>query len=58
MPGGPAGQVAPYDNNQTEQVHALYVEDAQTLFDARWLAARGIDPLPGRTRLSERLRGD
>jgi len=30
---------------------------AQTLFDADWLAARGIDPLPGRTGLSERLRG-
>src|SRR5256885_17227838 len=33
MPGGPAGQVAPYDNNQTEQVHALYFEDPQTLCD-------------------------
>ncbi|MFZ4287737.1 TonB-dependent receptor [Variovorax sp. HJSM1_2] len=35
MPGGPGGQVAPYDNNQTEQVNALYFEDAQKLFNDR-----------------------
>jgi vitamin B12 transporter len=33
LPGGPAGQVAPYDNNQTEQVNALYFEDAQKFFN-------------------------
>ncbi len=35
MPGGPSGQVAPYDNNQTEQVNALYFEDAQKFFSDR-----------------------
>jgi cysteine synthase A len=29
---------------------------AQTLFDRDWLAAHGIDPLPGRARLAARLR--
>lgn len=33
LPGGPTGQVAPYDNNQTEQVNALYFEDAQKFFN-------------------------
>ncbi|MGJ7485713.1 TonB-dependent receptor [Variovorax sp. LT2P21] len=32
LPGGPTGQVAPYDNNQTEHVNALYFEDAQKFF--------------------------
>ena len=28
---------------------------AQTLFDPGWLAAHGIDPMPGKARLSQRL---
>ena len=40
LPGGPVGQVAPYDNNQTEHVGALYVEDAQKFLGDR-LTLRG-----------------
>jgi len=35
MPGGPAGQIAPIDINQTEHVYALYFEDAQDVWDDR-----------------------
>ncbi|GHD01025.1 TonB-dependent receptor [Pseudorhodoferax aquiterrae] len=50
MPGGPSGQVAPYDNNQTEEVHALYFEDAQTLLDDRLTLRAGLRKTWGRTR--------
>ena len=50
MPGGPSGQVAPYDNNQTEAVHALYFEDAQTLLDDRLTLRAGLRQTWGRTR--------
>lgn len=50
LPGGPSGQVAPYDNNQTEEVHALYFEDAQTLLDDRLTLRAGLRKTWGRTR--------
>jgi vitamin B12 transporter len=50
MPGGPSGQVAPYDNNQTEEVHALYFEDAQTLLDDRLTLRAGLRKTWGQTR--------
>lgn len=53
MPGGPAGQVAPYDNNQTEQVHALYFEDAQTLLDDRLTLRAGLRKTWGTTRFDD-----
>ncbi|MFT3721297.1 TonB-dependent receptor [Pseudorhodoferax sp.] len=53
LPGGPAGQVAPYDNNQTEQVHALYLEDAQTLLDDRLTLRAGLRKTWGRTRFEQ-----
>ena len=53
MPGGPGGQVAPYDNNQTEQVHALYFEDAQALFDDRLTLRAGLRKTWGETRFDD-----
>lgn len=50
MPGGPVGQVAPYDNNQTEETKALYLEDAQTLLDKRLTVRGGIRKTWGETR--------
>ena len=50
MPGGPSGQVAPYDNNKTEEVHALYFEDAQTLLDDRLTLRAGLRKTWGQTR--------
>ncbi|CAN7658311.1 TonB-dependent receptor [Pseudorhodoferax sp. LjRoot39] len=50
LPGGPSGQVAPYDNNQTEEVHALYFEDAQTLLDDRLTLRAGLRKTWGQTR--------
>lgn len=53
MPGGPSGQVAPYDNNQTEHTHALYFEDAQSLFDRRVTLRAGVRKTWGETRFDQ-----
>jgi vitamin B12 transporter len=53
MPGGPTGQVAPYDNNQTEYTKALYLEDAQTLFDDRVTLRAGLRKTWGATRFDQ-----
>ncbi len=50
LPGGPSGQVAPYDNNQTEHVNALYVEDAQKFFSDRLTVRGGARRTWGTTR--------
>jgi vitamin B12 transporter len=50
LPGGPAGQVPPFDNNQTETVTSLYAEMAQSFFaDALTLRA-GARSVSGETR--------
>ncbi|MDM0089026.1 MULTISPECIES: TonB-dependent receptor [unclassified Variovorax] len=49
LPGGPTGQVAPYDNNQTEHVNALYFEDSQKFFDDRVTVRGGARRTEGRT---------
>ncbi|THU02614.1 TonB-dependent receptor [Lampropedia puyangensis] len=49
LPGGPTGQVAPYDNNQTERVHALYFEDAHNLLDDRLTLRAGLRKTWGKT---------
>ena len=53
MPGGPTGQVAPYDNNQTEHTKALYFEDAQNLFDNRVTVRAGVRKTWGETRFDQ-----
>ena len=53
MPGGPTGQVAPYDTNQTEYTSALYFEDAQSLFDKRLILRAGMRQTWGRTRFDQ-----
>jgi vitamin B12 transporter len=53
MPGGPAGQVAPYDNNQTEHTHALYFEDAQNFFGDRLTLRAGVRKTWGETRFDQ-----
>jgi len=51
LPGsGLSGQVAPYDVNQTERVHALYFEDAQDLWGDRLTLRGGLRKTWGRTR--------
>jgi len=50
LPGGPAGQVAPYDVNQTERVYALYFEDAQDVWHDRLTLRGGLRKTWGRTR--------
>ncbi len=40
--GAPITQVPPFDNNQTESVHALYAEDAQSLFGDRLVVRGGL----------------
>ncbi|MDQ1080080.1 TonB-dependent receptor [Pseudoroseomonas cervicalis] len=50
LPGGPAGQVAPYDNNETNHAYGLYAEDAQRLFDDRLTLRAGIRQSWGTTR--------
>ncbi|MES2533796.1 MAG: TonB-dependent receptor [Pseudomonadota bacterium] len=49
LPGGPSGQVAPYDNNQTEHVNALYFEDAQKFIDDRLTLRGGARQTWGKT---------
>jgi len=53
MPGGPAGQVAPYDNNQTEHTHALYLEDAQNFLGDRVTLRAGVRKTWGETRFDQ-----
>lgn len=50
LPGGPSGQVAPYDNNETNHAYGLYAEDAQRLFDDRLTLRAGIRQSWGTTR--------
>ncbi|UGB26186.1 TonB-dependent receptor [Methylorubrum sp. B1-46] len=49
VPGNPLAQVSPQDNNQTDQFHALYVEDTQRLFDDRVTLRAGIRQTYGTT---------
>jgi len=49
LPGGPSGQVAPYDINQTERVYALYFEDAQDVWHDRLTLRGGLRKTWGRT---------
>jgi vitamin B12 transporter len=42
VPGNPLAQVAPQDNNQSETVNALYIEDSQKLFDDRLVLRGGM----------------
>lgn len=53
MPGGPAGQVAPYDTNQTEHTHAVYLEDAQNFFGDRLTLRAGVRKTWGETRFDQ-----
>ncbi|WCS26708.1 TonB-dependent receptor [Methylobacterium sp. NMS14P] len=49
VPGNPLAQVSPQDNNQTDQFHALYLEDTQRLFDDRVTLRGGIRQTFGTT---------
>ncbi|PZN92700.1 MAG: TonB-dependent receptor, partial [Hyphomicrobiales bacterium] len=42
VPGNPLAQVSPQDNNQSETVNALYIEDSQKLFDDRLTLRGGV----------------
>lgn len=42
VPGNPLTPVSPQDNNQSETVNALYVEDSQKLFDDRVTLRAGV----------------
>ncbi|MDO4723322.1 MAG: TonB-dependent receptor, partial [Comamonadaceae bacterium] len=53
VPGGPTNQVPPIDYNQTEQVHALYFEDAQRLLDDRLTLRGGLRKTWGRTHFDD-----
>lgn len=49
MPGGPAGQVSPLDNNQTDMNAGLYTELSQQLFDDRVTLRAGVRQTWGTT---------
>ncbi|HEY0293288.1 MAG TPA: TonB-dependent receptor [Hansschlegelia sp.] len=49
VPGNPLTQVAPQDNNQTETVNSLYIEDAQKLLDDRLTLRAGLRATFGET---------
>ncbi|ACL56321.1 TonB-dependent receptor [Methylobacterium nodulans] len=49
VPGNPLAQVSPQDNNQTDQFHALYIEDTQRLFDDRVTLRAGVRRTYGTT---------
>ncbi len=49
VPGTALAQVPPYDNDATDSVHALYVEDAQSFFDSRLTVRGGLRYTFGRT---------
>lgn len=53
VPGGPTSQVPPIDYNQTERVHALYIEDAQRLLDERLTLRGGLRKTWGRTHFDD-----
>lgn len=42
VPGNPLAQVSPQDNNQSETVNGLYLEDSQKLFDDRLTVRGGV----------------
>jgi vitamin B12 transporter len=42
VPGNPLAQVSPQDNNQSENVNALYIEDSQKFFDDRMTVRGGV----------------
>ena len=46
-----ANQLSPQDNNQTENVYAFYVEDAQRFFDDRLTVRGGVRQTYGNTAL-------
>ncbi len=50
VPGNPLAQVSPQDNNQTDQFHALYLEDTQRLLDDRLVLRAGLRQTYGTTR--------
>ncbi|MDQ2079818.1 TonB-dependent receptor [Xanthobacteraceae bacterium Astr-EGSB] len=52
LPGSPIasqGQVAPYDNNQTDMVYAFYAEDSQKFLDDRLTIRGGVRQTYGET---------
>ncbi len=49
VPGNPLAQVSPQDNNQTDQFHALYLEDTQRLLDDRLVLRAGVRQTYGTT---------
>lgn len=49
LPGGPAGQVPPFDNNQTESVTSVYAETAQSFFDEAVTLRAGARAIRGET---------
>ena len=51
VPGNNLGQIAPYDNNQTETVNAFYFEDSQKFFDDRLVLRGGVRRTLGETSL-------
>ena len=53
MPGTTVSQLAPYDYNQTERVHALYFEDAQDFLADRLTLRGGVRKTWGRTSFDE-----
>ncbi len=49
--GSAVTQLSPQDNNETDQVFAIYAEDAQTLLDGRWTIRGGLRQTWGTTTL-------
>lgn len=49
VPGNPLAQVSPQDNNQSETVNALYIEDAQKFFNDRLTLRGGVRRTFGET---------
>jgi vitamin B12 transporter len=50
LPGGPAGQVPPFDNNQTETVTSIYAESAQSFINDALTLRAGARAVSGETR--------
>jgi vitamin B12 transporter len=53
VPGGPTTQVPPFDNNHTERVFGLYLEDVQRLLNDRLILRAGLRYSSGRTGVDE-----
>lgn len=53
MPGGPRTQAPPFDNNSTSRLFALFIEDAQELFDSRLRLSAGVRYDVGRQSIKE-----